>query len=346
MSADLAIDRFQPKDEPSVIELWDDCFPGPRQPWNDPAAAIQRKTQAGDELFFVGKLKQRLVATVIVGYDGVRGWIYSLAVASDHRHQGIGRRLMAHVEQVLRMRGCPKVNLQVRGSNTGVIHFYEKLGYDVEDRASLGKPLGAAPITEVVDSVPTLPISDDMKLTGLRASDKASYLKHLNQTEQFNQFIWQIPYPYTAEHADQWLSVALRQTFEQDRSRQWAIRDVSDELIGGIGLLNVVPEEKAEVGYWLAKSFWGRGIMPQVLRRVCEYAFSEYRLAKVMARVISGNEQSKRVLAKVGFQGEGVLRSHLFRNGQAFDEHYYGLLKTDEAVWSTPFFVADFVDDE
>jgi ribosomal protein S18 acetylase RimI-like enzyme len=76
------------------------------------------------------------------GYDGHRGWVYSLAVRPDLRRRGVGTALMRHVERALADLGCPKVNLQVLASNAATVAFYRGLGYDVEERLSMGKVLG------------------------------------------------------------------------------------------------------------------------------------------------------------------------------------------------------------
>jgi ribosomal protein S18 acetylase RimI-like enzyme len=77
----------------------------------------------------------------MAGYDGHRGWIYSLAVSPGHRRQSIGRTLLVHAEKALAAMGCPKVNLQVRATNSDVVEFYRKAGYALEERISLGKHL-------------------------------------------------------------------------------------------------------------------------------------------------------------------------------------------------------------
>ena len=92
-------------------------------------------------MFLVGTLGSRLVAAVMAGYDGHRGWINYLAVAPDCREMGIGRRLMNEAESMLRDLGCPKVNLQVRSSNVGTVEFYRNIGYSVDDVVSMGKRL-------------------------------------------------------------------------------------------------------------------------------------------------------------------------------------------------------------
>jgi ribosomal protein S18 acetylase RimI-like enzyme len=109
---------------------------------------IRHKLAVQRELFFVARLDGRLVGTVMGGYDGDRGWVYTLAVGPDVWRRGIGTALMRHVERELAVRGCPKVNLQVLASNAATVAFYEKLGYSVEERVSLGKLLGPGSIEE------------------------------------------------------------------------------------------------------------------------------------------------------------------------------------------------------
>jgi len=120
-----------------VVALWEAC--GLLVPWNDPRADIARKMAFQPELLLVGTLEGRVVAAVMAGYEGRRGWINYLGVAPDLQRTRIGRRIMEEAEAVLRSLGCPKINLQVRGSNRQAIAFYERLGYAVEDVISLGK---------------------------------------------------------------------------------------------------------------------------------------------------------------------------------------------------------------
>ncbi len=126
-------------DESAVVELWRRCEL--TRPWNDPHKDIQRKLTTQPELFLVGELGGRIVATVMAGYDGHRGWVNYLAVAPEHRAKGYGRLLMQQVEERLTAIGCPKLNLQVRTGNTAVLEFYRRIGYTVDDTVSLGKRL-------------------------------------------------------------------------------------------------------------------------------------------------------------------------------------------------------------
>lgn len=135
----IEIRQYETSDEMQVVQLWTDC--DLIVPWNNPHRDIQRKLDAQPELFLVGCLADTIVAAVMAGYDGHRGWINYLAVHPDHQHTGIAKRMMDEAERLLRAAGCPKINLQVRRSNTKVIEFYRKIGYKLDDVVSLGKRL-------------------------------------------------------------------------------------------------------------------------------------------------------------------------------------------------------------
>ena len=127
-------------DEPAVIALWNAALPD-AAPHNDPASSIRKKLAVGRDLFFVAVGDDGVVGTAMGGYDGHRGWVYSVAVATDSRRRGVGSALLRRLEAALVERGCLKVNLQVRAANAEVVAFYLKLGYDVEERVSMGKRL-------------------------------------------------------------------------------------------------------------------------------------------------------------------------------------------------------------
>jgi ribosomal protein S18 acetylase RimI-like enzyme len=129
-------------DRAAVVALWREVF-ADDPPWNEPEGIIERKLTVQPQLFLVAEVEGRVVGTVLGGFDGVRGWIHHLAVQTAHRRKGVARLLMRAAEDGLKNLGCPKVNLQVRASNLAVIEFYRSLGYNVEERASLGKRLAA-----------------------------------------------------------------------------------------------------------------------------------------------------------------------------------------------------------
>ena len=111
------------------------------RPWNDPHKDVQRKLTTQPELFLVGEIAGRPVASVMAGFDGHRGWVNYLAVAPEHRNAGLGRMMMRNVEDALEARGCPKLNLQVRTTNHAVLEFYRRIGYATDEVVSLGKRL-------------------------------------------------------------------------------------------------------------------------------------------------------------------------------------------------------------
>ncbi|MGD9236319.1 MAG: GNAT family acetyltransferase [Desulfobacterales bacterium] len=133
------IRSYQAADQPAVIDLWHRCHLV--VPQNDPRKDIKMKSRVQADLFFVGTIGSRIVATLMAGYDGHRGWIYYLAVNPDDQRRGVGRHMMEHAEAALKKRGCPKINLQVRTSNPAVISFYEHLGYTKDHVIGLGKRL-------------------------------------------------------------------------------------------------------------------------------------------------------------------------------------------------------------
>lgn len=135
----MRIRAYEPDDQAAVIALWQAC--GLTRPWNDPRRDIARKLAQQPELFLVGIHENTLVGTAMVGFDGHRGWVYYLAVAPKLRGQSCGRMLMQEAERLLIARGCPKINLQIRSSNTEATGFYRKLGYTQDDVVSFGRRL-------------------------------------------------------------------------------------------------------------------------------------------------------------------------------------------------------------
>lgn len=135
----LVIRPFESRDRAAVIELWQRC--GLLRSWNDPGKDIARKLRVQPELFLIGELGQRLIASAMAGYDGHRGSVYYFAVDPEHQRRGFGRALLAEVERRLIELGCPKINLLVRSENAAVLGFYAALGYTEHAALSLGKRL-------------------------------------------------------------------------------------------------------------------------------------------------------------------------------------------------------------
>jgi len=136
----VEIERFAPGDTEAVVALWHEVFPDdPAR--NDPAAMVERKRARDPELFWVARIDGLVCGALMAGYDGVRGWLYHLAVAPGARRQGVATALVDAAVQELHSLGCHKINLQVRESNAGVLAFYESLGWGVEPIVSMGRVL-------------------------------------------------------------------------------------------------------------------------------------------------------------------------------------------------------------
>ena len=147
--AGLRIRPFRDGDEDAVVALWEAC--GLVRPWNDPRRDVERARGAGTSEIFVavaGGGGERIVGSVMAGFDGHRGWVYYLAAAPGCRSRGLGERLMRHAETWLEGIGAPKAMLMIREENEAVRRFYEGIGYGVERRTIMSRWLKAPPLGE------------------------------------------------------------------------------------------------------------------------------------------------------------------------------------------------------
>ena len=136
---EMHIRKYIDSDKSDVMLLWDTC--GLIVPGSDYERDIRKKMAFQPELFFVGKIDGKIAGTVMVGYDGRRGWLNCLSVHPDLQKKGYGRQLVEFGISKLKELGCAKVNIQVRKTNLGVISFYEKRGFATDNVVSLGKKL-------------------------------------------------------------------------------------------------------------------------------------------------------------------------------------------------------------
>ncbi|ACL06309.1 GCN5-related N-acetyltransferase [Desulfatibacillum aliphaticivorans] len=138
-SRPMELRRYQTSDLDQVVALWKEC--GLTTAANNPYRDIQRKTADSPELFFVGEEQGKIVASCMAGFDGHRGWIYYLAVAPSLQGKGLGARIMRHAEKALLDSGCPKIDLMVRKTNTQMLDFYSKIGYQSDPVVVMSKRL-------------------------------------------------------------------------------------------------------------------------------------------------------------------------------------------------------------
>lgn len=161
-------------------------------------------------------------------------------------------------------------------------------------------------------------------LRGWRPDDALSLQEHADNPHVYNFLLDSFPHPYTFDDAVNWIN----QMQKQDPMLVFAIA-VGDKLVGGIGLeiRHDIYRKSPLIGYWLGEAFWGRGIMTEAVRLVVNYAFANLDILRLQAGILSNNPASMRVLEKVGFVKEGVLRNAIVKNGVVLDEHVYGLVK-------------------
>ena len=191
------------KHRAQVVELWQRVF-AYNSPHNAPQLAIDKKLAVGDGLFFVAEIGSKVVGSVMAGYDGHRGWIYSLAVMPQYRNRGLGTRLMHHAEERLSFLGCLKINLQIMHGSEAVATFYHRLGYETEQRMSMGKKLpenirrgeATAPNANSVES-PATPVQQALK--PLRLSDYSLRRACEQDSAELARLAGQLGYPASGE---------------------------------------------------------------------------------------------------------------------------------------------------
>ena len=142
-------------------------------------------------------------------------------------------------------------------------------------------------------------VNEQTHLSEFRSSDKDALVEHLNDWDIYDRTL-RIPFPYNGSDADKWLALVAKITAQQGRPVVWAIRNADDSLIGACGFdgIQIGKSHHGELGYWLSKPFWGRGLMTSVVKSVCRHAFEEFGLEKITAHVFSDNAASARVLEK------------------------------------------------
>jgi RimJ/RimL family protein N-acetyltransferase len=174
----------------------------------------------------------------------------------------------------------------------------------------------------------TILINPQLSLSPLREGDEDAMVRWLNDPVLQRNTL-RIPSPYRLEHAREFIDYVGAMRAEHGRATEWAIRDGSGALIGGIGFSRVYGKysHKDEMGYWLAEPYRGRGIMTQVVAKVCEVGLGPYKLLRIEAPVFTFNAASARVLEKNGFVAEGILRSYFLKNDKPVDVKMYAKIK-------------------
>lgn len=154
-----------------------------------------------------------------------------------------------------------------------------------------------------------------------RKSDKADLIRSINDRD-VSRFMLRVSYPYTSKDAD----IYLKKAFSRMRKnvKVFAI-EIDGELVGGCGIHP--NEHQAEIGYWLAKKHWGKGIVTEVIKELVKHGFGKMKLKRITAKVFLQNKASVRVLEKNRFKLEGILRKDILKDGKYHDVYLFAKIK-------------------
>lgn len=177
-----------------------------------------------------------------------------------------------------------------------------------------------------MQTFPTL-FTERLILSQPTVSDTEDLVFQMNSTSEISENTLTLPYPYLKQHADFWFQMA-DYSFKKKEAFVFGIREKENQkLIGGIGLHLDVANNKAEVGYWLGKSFWNNGYATEALQRILKFGFEELLLHKIYASHFLHNPASGKVLEKNGFEFEAILKQEIFKNGAYLDLRRFSILK-------------------
>jgi ribosomal-protein-alanine N-acetyltransferase len=321
----------RPEEVAAVLELWRQAEATPGV--TDNAEELRRIMAGSCADVLVAEADGRLVGSIIGTFDGWRGNIYRLAVHPNYRRQGVARTLVGEVEKRLATRGAKRITALVEKNHPWATGFWQAVGYGLDQRVvrhvrNLEVEAGATRAHATGCAVINLIVNDRIHLTEIRPSDKAACVKYLNDKE-IHDLTLRLPHPYTEASFDEWFAIVQKMTKENGQPVQWAIRNEEDSWIGACGFrdFTIGKSHRAEIGYLLAKPYWGQGIMTAVVGRACNYAFGEWGLVRITAEVFAFNPASVRVLEKCGFVQEGYLRKQHSKNGRWIDAKLYALVK-------------------
>jgi len=154
-------------------------------------------------------------------------------------------------------------------------------------------------------------------LRPFRKGDEPSLAANIN-SKKIERYTQNIPYPYTLENAKQWVKYNISNDLKKEKTERNFVIDVDGQVAGSVGVFGI-RGHKAEIGYWLATSYWGCGIMTAAVKMVTKYVLREMGLRRVFARVVPANKASAGVLKNAGYKYEGLLRKDGVKHGKILD---------------------------
>ncbi|OGR44641.1 MAG: hypothetical protein A2X35_04860 [Elusimicrobia bacterium GWA2_61_42] len=158
----------------------------------------------------------------------------------------------------------------------------------------------------------------DFTLRPFRKGDEPSLAANIN-SRKIDRYTINIPYPYKPENARQWVALNVKEDRKKLPGMRNFVIDVEGKVIGSVGLSGIRTAHRAEIGYWLATKYWGRGITTAAVEMVTAYAFKELGLRRVYAYVVPANKASVGVLKNCGYEYEGLIRKHSMKHGKPHD---------------------------
>ena len=156
--------------------------------------------------------------------------------------------------------------------------------------------------------------------------DEEAIVKHAND-KIIGKNTLTMPYPYTLKDAKEWIEENLKEYKDKKSENRVFAIEIDGELCGTVGLSKIVREHKAELGYWIGRKYWGRGIMTEAVKAVSSYAFHDLKVKRIYAHVFLFNEPSKRVLEKAGYVLEGISRKEAKKGSRYIDVYLLAKVK-------------------
>lgn len=158
-----------------------------------------------------------------------------------------------------------------------------------------------------------------------KKDDEFSLQKNINNKKIYNGTLT-LPYPYTIKDAREWIDKNLKEAKKKKPQKINFAIDINGGVAGGIGL-DHIEEHKAELGYWLAESYWGKGIMTKAVKLVTEFGFNKLKFVRIYARIFIFNKASVRVLKKNGYKLEGILEKDIKKKDKFIDNYIFAKIK-------------------
>lgn len=166
----------------------------------------------------------------------------------------------------------------------------------------------------------------EIELKKWEIEDFRTFYKYADNKKIADNLRDAFPNPYTLSDAKNYISLCIA---DDEKTKLTRAIVVDKNIIGSIGIFkrNDVYKKSAEIGYWLAEPYWGKGIMTKAVKDMCEYFFNNYDVIRIDAEVFEYNKGSMKVLENAGFAFEGIKRKSVYKNDKIYDSYIYSLIK-------------------